>query len=82
MKDKIEKKKEVNYEKEEKTRVNRVNLLNSRPKSWVWDNLIKSKLKKKESQILNKSNVEGWDWNWKKHKLEKERKKERHYYSE
>jgi len=48
-------------EKEKKTRVNQVYVLNLWSRLWVHDNLIKNKLKNKLwSSIPNKSNVEGW----------------------
>jgi hypothetical protein len=44
LKDEIERRGEVNQEKEKKTRVNWVNSSNSQFGSWVWNNLIKNKL--------------------------------------
>jgi hypothetical protein len=44
LKNKIEKKNQL---EKKKTQVNQVNMLNLLSESWVWDNIIKGKLKKK-----------------------------------
>jgi hypothetical protein len=72
LKDKIEKK---TVKKRIKDLLNRVNLLNSRFRSWTWNNLIKSKLKKnmKVQSSLNLTSKVG---------IEIEKKKKKKYYSE
>ena len=75
LKDKIEKK---SVKKRIKDLLNRVNLLNSRFRSWTWNNLIKSKLKKnmKVQSSLNLTSKVGIEIEKKK------KKKKKKYYSE
>jgi hypothetical protein len=54
LKNKIEKKNQL---EKKKTQVNQVNMLNLLSESWVWDNIIKSKLKNFLKLNSNKSNV-------------------------